>query len=147
MKPTDSAFWRRKALTELSLEEWESLCDGCGKCCLHKLEDVDTREVYYTNVRCRLLDPATCRCADYANRSARVADCITITPELLTDPYWLPRTCGYRLLAEGRDLPVWHPLVSGDPHSVARAGQHVCGRTISEDSAGDLEDHLIGWIS
>jgi uncharacterized cysteine cluster protein YcgN (CxxCxxCC family) len=146
MKAADPPFWRRKALRDMTLEEWESLCDGCGKCCLYKLEDADTGEVYYTDVRCRLLDDRTGRCGDYVNRAARVADCITITPELLADPYWLPTSCAYRRLAEGRDLPDWHPLLTGDPRTVVRAGHCVCGRTVSEDQVDDLEEHIIQWI-
>jgi uncharacterized cysteine cluster protein YcgN (CxxCxxCC family) len=140
------AFWRHKALHELTAQEWEALCDGCAKCCLYKLEDIDTREVYYTDVHCRLLDPETGRCSDYLNRSQRVSDCVTITLEVLRDPYWLPGTCAYRRLAEGRDLPEWHPLRSGDPHSVVRAGHCVCGRTVGEQDAGDLEEHLVDWV-
>ena len=139
-------FWKQKNLTEMTPAEWESLCDGCAKCCLYRLEDEDTRAVYYTNVHCRLLNTDTARCTDYANRSTRVSDCITITPKVLEDPYWLPKTCAYRLLAEGRDLPDWHPLISGDPQSVVRAGQRVCGRTVCEDDADALENHLIDWI-
>lgn len=139
-------FWKRKTLSEMDPDEWESLCDGCAKCCLYRLEDEDTREVYFTNVHCRLLDAETGRCTDYPNRSRRVPDCVTITPAVLEDPYWLPRTCAYRLLAEGRDLPSWHPLITGDPYSVVRAGQRVCGRTICEDEADALENHLVDWI-
>jgi uncharacterized cysteine cluster protein YcgN (CxxCxxCC family) len=139
-------FWKLKALDQLSHEEWESLCDGCAKCCLYRLEDADTRDVYTTNVHCRLLDTETGHCTDYVNRSTRVPDCVTITPKVLEDPYWLPSTCAYRLLAEGRDLPEWHPLVSGDPDSVWRAGQKICGRTICEDDADDLESHLVDWF-
>lgn len=139
-------FWREKNLDEMSREEWESLCDGCAKCCLYRLEDADTREIHFTNVHCRLLDTGSGRCTDYANRSRRVPDCVTITPAVLKDPYWLPKTCAYRLLAEGRDLPAWHPLVSGDPDSVRRAGQRICGRTVCEDEADELENHLVDWI-
>lgn len=139
-------FWREKNLDEMSREEWESLCDGCAKCCLYRLEDADTREIHFTNVHCRLLDTGSGRCTDYANRSRRVPDCVTITPAVLQDPYWLPKTCAYRLLAEGRDLPAWHPLVSGDPDSVRRAGQRICGRTVCEDEADELENHLVDWI-
>ena len=139
-------FWRRKTLEEMDRREWESLCDGCAKCCLYRLEDADTREVYFTNVHCRLLDTVSGRCTDYPNRSARVSDCVTITPAVLQDPYWLPATCAYRLLAEGQDLPGWHPLLSGNPDSVAEAGQRVCNRTICEDDADELENHLVDWI-
>lgn len=146
MSTTAIPFWKRKALDEMTGEEWESLCDGCAKCCLYRLEDEDTRQIYYTNVHCRLLDLDTARCTDYPNRSLRVPDCVTITPEVLRDPYWLPTSCAYRRLAEGRDLPAWHPLVSGDPASVERAGQRICGRAICEDEADSLENHLVDWI-
>ena len=139
-------FWKRKTFGEMDPQEWESLCDGCAKCCLYRLEDEDTREVYFTNVHCRLLDTTSGRCTDYPNRSTRVSDCVTITPAVLQDPYWLPATCAYRLLAEGQDLPAWHPLLSGDPDSVDRAGQRVCNRTICEDDADELENHLVDWI-
>ena len=146
MDDRDLPFWRRKKLTQMSAEEWESLCDGCTKCCLYRLEDEETRVVYFTNVHCRMLDTETGRCQDYSNRSARVPDCVTITPVVLKDPYWLPSTCAYRRLAEGRPLPAWHPLITGDRRSVAAAGQRVCGRTICEDQAGPLEEHLVDWI-
>ena len=139
-------FWRRKSLEQMNRQEWESLCDGCAKCCLYRLEDQDTREVYFTNVHCRLLDTASGRCTDYPNRSTRVSDCVTITPAVLRDPYWLPGSCAYRLLAEGGELPGWHPLISGDPGSVARAGHRVCHRTVCEDEADALENHLVDWI-
>jgi Uncharacterized conserved protein len=146
MAISDPSFWRHKSLAEMTHEEWEALCDGCAKCCLHRLEDVDTREIHFTNVHCRLLDTDTCRCSDYVNRSTRVDDCVTITLEELEDPYWLPATCAYRLLAEGRPLPEWHPLVSGDPETVFTSGNSIGGRTICEDKADDLEHHLIDWI-
>ena len=146
MNDQDLPFWQRKKLTQMSTEEWESLCDGCTKCCLYRLEDEETRAVYFTNVHCRMLDTETGRCLDYANRSVRVPDCVTITPSVLKDPYWLPSTCAYRRVAEGRPLPAWHPLITGDRRSVASAGQRVCGRTICEDQAGPLEEHLVDWI-
>ena len=146
MENRDRAFWKHKGLTQMSAEEWESLCDGCTKCCLYRLEDEDTRVVFYTNVRCRMLDAESGRCKDYAQRSVRVPDCVTITPAVLEDPYWLPATCAYRRLAEGRALPQWHPLITGDPLSVVTAGQRVCDRTICEDHAGSLEEHLVDWI-
>lgn len=146
MADLDPEFWKNKPLDKLSPSEWEALCDGCAKCCLYKLEDADTAEIYYTNVRCRLLDPDTGRCLDYRNRAALVSDCVTITPEVLKNPYWLPATCAYRRLAEGRDLPPWHPLITGDPDSVRRARHSVCGRTIHEDEADALENHLVTWI-
>ncbi|MGQ3029553.1 MAG: YcgN family cysteine cluster protein, partial [Ferrovibrionaceae bacterium] len=111
---TDQPFWRAKTLDQLSRDEWESLCDGCGKCCLHKLEDMDTGRVHYTNVACRLLDLGTCRCGNYPKRQALVPDCISLDPTLVDALKWMPSTCGYRLVAERKDLPWWHPLVSGD---------------------------------
>jgi uncharacterized cysteine cluster protein YcgN (CxxCxxCC family) len=138
-------FWRSKTLAQMSRAEWESLCDGCGRCCLHKLRDEDTGELGWTNVACRLLDTATCRCSDYANRKARVPDCVKLTPKRLAGIDWLPPTCAYRLLAEGRDLPWWHPLVSGDPRTVVEAGVSVGGKVVRERDAGSLEDHITAW--
>ena len=143
---TDKPFWQTKSLHEMTHQEWESLCDGCAKCCLHKLEDEDTREVIFTNVVCDLLDPGSCRCTDYNNRSTLVPTCVTLRPDDLEDPYWLPTTCAYRLLSEGADLPWWHPLVSGDPETVAASGNSVRGRTVPESEADDFEFHLIDWI-
>jgi uncharacterized cysteine cluster protein YcgN (CxxCxxCC family) len=146
MKKLPHQFWKHKSLTELSPAEWEALCDGCAKCCLHRFEDQETREIQFTNVCCRYLDQATCRCTDYPNRSVNVPDCVSVTPEILKDPYWLPETCSYRLLAEGRDLPEWHPLVSGDPQTVILSGNSVGGRVISELEADNLEYHMIDWV-
>lgn len=145
--PGEAPFWRRKRLSEMTAREWESLCDGCGRCCLNKLEDWDTGEIHWTVVACRLLDAGTCRCTDYANRRERVPDCLKLTPEGLGNLGWLPPTCGYRLVAEGRDLRWWHPLVSGDPETVHRAGISVRGRTISEEGLEpeDYEDFLSDW--
>ncbi|MGD2118066.1 MAG: YcgN family cysteine cluster protein [Chromatiales bacterium] len=139
-------FWLSTPLEQLSREQWESLCDHCGKCCLHKLEDTDTRQIHFTNVCCRLLDHKSCECTQYTQRSTLVPDCVTLTPADLADPYWLPSTCAYRLLAEHKDLPDWHPLVSGDSNSVKRAGHSICGRVVSETEADDLEQHLISWV-
>jgi uncharacterized cysteine cluster protein YcgN (CxxCxxCC family) len=127
-------------------EQWESLCDGCGKCCLEKLEDEDTRRIHYTNVACRLLDHATCRCKDYRHRTELVHNCVALTPAAVGDPYWLPATCAYRLVRERKPLPDWHPLISGEPDSVARAGHSVAGRVIAEEDAGPLIHHLIHWV-
>ncbi len=146
MQQTNTPFWKTKSLTQMTPEEWESLCDGCAKCCLHRFEDMETREIHFTNVCCRYLDQASCRCNDYPNRSINVPDCVTVTPEILEDPYWLPTTCAYRLLAEGKSLPNWHPLVSGDSFSVTAGGHSVGGRVISELQADDLEHHIIDWI-
>jgi uncharacterized cysteine cluster protein YcgN (CxxCxxCC family) len=142
----EAAFWKQRPLAELDRAEWESLCDGCAKCCLYRLEDADSGEIHFTNVHCRLLDVDAARCTDYANRSVRVPDCITLTPAVLEDPSWLPATCAYRLVAEGKDLPAWHPLVSGRADSVREAGHQVSGRAICEDDADALELHLVDWI-
>jgi len=136
-------FWREKSMRQMTRAEWESLCDGCGKCCVHKLEDADTGELLPTNVACRLLDRRTGRCKDYRNRRAHVPECVRLTPEKVLDLDWLPKTCAYLLLAQGRDLPDWHPLVTGDPESVHAAGVSVRGWTVSEDDVGDLEDFVI----
>ncbi|WP_334175009.1 YcgN family cysteine cluster protein [Pseudoxanthobacter sp.] len=140
-------FWRTKTLDEMNEAEWESLCDGCGRCCLNKLEDWDTGAIAWTNVACTLLDTASCRCRDYPGRSAIVPDCIRLTPQEVETLPWLPPTCGYRLVADGEDLPWWHPLVSGDPQTVHEAGISVRGRAISEDGMApeQLEDHLVLW--
>lgn len=129
----------------MSKDEWESLCDGCGKCCLHKLRDNDTDEVYFTNVACRLLDLETCQCSDYAGRFRKIPDCVSLSPALLDDIDWLPPSCSYRLVKEGYDLPDWHPLRSGSAKTVHKAGVSARGRIISEREAGMLEDHLADW--
>jgi uncharacterized cysteine cluster protein YcgN (CxxCxxCC family) len=138
-------FWRTKSLGEMTRAEWESLCDGCGRCCLHKLRDEETGELGWTNVACRLLDLGTARCSDYANRKSRVPDCVKLTAKKLANIDWLPPTCAYRLIAEGQDLPWWHPLVSGTPATVVEAGVSVIGKAIRERDAGALEDHLVAW--
>jgi uncharacterized cysteine cluster protein YcgN (CxxCxxCC family) len=138
-------FWREKTLEEMSTAEWESLCDGCGRCCLHKLRDEDTDELAFTNVACRLLDTGTACCADYKNRKRRVPDCVQLTPELLETIDWLPPSCAYRLVHEGKDLPLWHPLRSGRAESVQEAGASVAGRCVSEREAGPLENHVADW--
>ena len=143
----DPPFWRRKTLTEMNREEWESLCDGCAKCCLVKLEYEDTGEVDNTDIACRLLDTRSCRCSDYANRQTKVPDCLSLTPRRVRRLRWLPATCAYRLVAEGRDLYWWHPLVSGDPESVHQAGMSVRGRVVSEDRAGAPENHIVDWVA
>ena len=132
-----------KPLTALTRADWEQLCDGCGKCCLHKMQDELTGEVYPTNVACRLLDRQSCRCSNYRGRRAYVPDCIRLTAANVERFAWLPTTCAYRLRAEGEPLPEWHPLITGDPESVHRAGVSARGWTISEDDAGDLEHHLV----
>lgn len=129
----------------MSPEEWESLCDGCGKCCLHKLEDEEDGRYFFTNVACRLLDLGSCHCKDYENRRRHVPDCVRLTPDAVGNLGWLPSTCAYRLLAEDKPLPWWHPLVSGDPATVHQAGISVRGRAIPENRAGPLNHHLVTW--
>ncbi|MES2445047.1 MAG: YcgN family cysteine cluster protein [Pseudomonadota bacterium] len=136
-------FWEDTPLARLDRAQWEALCDGCGKCCLHKLEDEQTGELYATNVACRLLDGTTARCKDYRNRRAYVSECVRLTPGNVEAITWLPTTCAYRLRAAGEPLPGWHYLVCGDPEAVHRAGESVRGWTVSEDDAGDLEHHLV----
>jgi len=136
-------FWKTTPLEEMSAAQWESLCDGCGKCCLAKLEDEDTGEIYFPTVACRLFDAATCRCADYAHRSERVEDCLRLTPENVRPIRWLPSTCAYRLVAEGKDLEWWHPLVSGSRETVHRARISMRGRvTANEDEMSEPEDYF-----
>jgi uncharacterized protein len=139
-------FWESTPLADMTAQQWESLCDGCGKCCLNKYEDEDTGAMHYTNVACRLLDGHACRCTDYVHRAKLVADCITLTPEHLQEPAWLPETCAYRRLAEGRPLPRWHYLVSGDPEAVHRARASVRGRVVCETEVEDPLMHLVDWV-
>ena len=140
-------FWKAKKMTELSQEEWESLCDGCGKCCCIRLEDEDTADIYITDVVCKLFDANICQCTDYANRSKLVPDCVTLTPDNVHQLHWMPQTCAYRLVAAGQDLPDHHHLVSGDRNSIHEAGmsvQHavVCETAVDED---DLPRRLVIW--
>lgn len=136
-------FWKEKRLQDMTLQEWESLCDGCGLCCLHKLEDEDTAEVSYTNVACRLLELKSCRCKNYPKRKKLVPDCVVLKVEHISEFKWLPPTCAYRLISENKDLFDWHPLVSGTELSVHDANISVKNKVISERDAGDLEDHIV----
>lgn len=139
-------FWRRKSLTEMSKKEWESLCDGCGKCCLNKIEYQDTGEMVYTRVACRLFDPNTCRCSNYVGRKKEVRDCLTLTPAKLKTIDWLPTTCAYRLVGEGKDLPDWHHLKTQDKNTIHRQGQSLKDfRVILESERIELEDHVVDW--
>jgi hypothetical protein len=131
-RSVSAPFWKSKSLKEMNEQEWESLCDGCGKCCLIGLEDEDTGEIFLTDVACKMLDAKTCRCRDYANRKTHVPDCVKLTPEVVSDVKWLPWTCAYRLIEEGKDLFPWHPLISGDPESVHRANVSVRDKVTSE---------------
>jgi uncharacterized cysteine cluster protein YcgN (CxxCxxCC family) len=148
MANNDAPFWQTKSLEQMTKSEWESLCDGCARCCLNKLEEEETLRIYFTDVACKLLDGAACRCKDYKNRSAKVEDCVILTPETVRDTAWLPPTCAYRLLAEDKDLMWWHPLVSGDPETVHTAGVSLRGRKIASEvdvPDKDLEDHIVSW--
>ena len=130
-------FWKRKSLREMTADEWEALCDGCALCCLQKLEDEDTGEVYFTDIACRLLDVDTCRCRDYAARAKLVPTCLVLSVDEPEAFHWLPATCAYRLLAEGHELPGWHPLITGDPDSVHEAGISAMGKARSESDTAE----------
>lgn len=148
-KPLAKDYWRRKTLPEMSSAEWEALCDGCGKCCLLKLEDEETEQVHYTCVACRLFDPDTCRCGSYELRRQLVPQCVVLSPENIHEiAAWMPATCAYRLLAEGQDLPWWHPLVTGDPASTRKEGMSVKDMTVPEYEVAedDIEDYVIRGI-
>ncbi|MFC0283034.1 YcgN family cysteine cluster protein [Camelimonas abortus] len=141
-------FWRTVSLDDMTEAQWESLCDGCGRCCLIKLEDEDTGRIYHTDVGCRLLDPDTCRCRNYPERRKHVPDCIRLTPDVVRTLSWLPPTCAYRLVREGRDLPWWHPLVSGTPDTVVAAGVSVRGRLSAleqELEPEELMERIVQW--
>jgi uncharacterized cysteine cluster protein YcgN (CxxCxxCC family) len=150
--PTDEAltshFWELKTLTEMTAEEWEALCDGCGQCCLVKLEDEDTGDIAVTTLSCHLLDVQSCRCSDYQQRQSQVPDCIKLTPADVAQIRWLPATCAYRLIAQGDPLPWWHPLVSGDPETVHIAGMSVKNFAKSEKTVpvSSFPDHIASWL-
>ena len=140
-------FWKTTPLYKMDQAQWESLCDGCGKCCLLKLEDEDTGEIAYTRLHCRLLDDQTCRCKDYQNRKKIVEDCVILTPAGVEEIKWMPRTCAYRLVHEGQDLPDWHHLKCGDRTRVHTLGHSIKGRTVSEDTVfdEDPQDWIVDW--
>ncbi|MEA3326566.1 MAG: YcgN family cysteine cluster protein [Chloroflexota bacterium] len=142
------AFWQVKSLSKMTYEEWEMLCDGCAKCCLHKIEDQDGGKVYFTNIACRLLDCQTCRCQDYDQRTKLIPDCVSLTPARIYELQWLPESCAYRRLAEGRGLAWWHPLVSGDLDTVRQANISVCDRVIPESliDLSELEEYIVDWF-
>jgi uncharacterized cysteine cluster protein YcgN (CxxCxxCC family) len=145
---TQPRFWEEKTLSEMSQDEWEQLCDGCGKCCLHKLIDDETDELYFTDLACQLLDLESCQCSDYSNRMTRVTECQTFTADNVKDMYWLPGSCAYRTLAEGRKLEKWHPLVTGDNNSVHRFKRSVKGKCVSETDIplDDWQTHIVKWV-
>ena len=138
-------FWQTKTLKQMSKQEWESLCDGCARCCLHKLEDEDTDEVYYTDIHCRYLDKGDCSCTVYETRNVKVPECIWLTPEQAESFHWLPDTCAYRLIAEGKSLYDWHPLVSGDPNTVHTSEISLQGKGVPDDKVPEEEwqSHII----
>lgn len=140
-------FWKTKQLRDLNSSEWESLCDGCGKCCVLKLEDIDTEEIYYTDVGCKLLDCETCRCLNYADRKKLVPDCVVLTADGLDALHWMPKSCAYRLVNEGLDLPDWHPLITGIANSTRLSGNSVSGQIVTETSVAeaDMPDHIREW--
>ena len=141
------SFWKIKKLADMTAEEWESLCDGCGKCCLHKLEDEDTGKIVFTNVTCKLINLKTCRCTRYNERTQLVAECLDLKQYDFAQYNWLPSTCAYRLLNDGKELPAWHPLLSGSTASVKKAGVSISSYAIKVSVAMDLEDHIIEWLN
>jgi len=140
-------FWETKNLIDMNENEWESLCDKCGKCCVIKLEDFDTQEVHYTNVSCKLLCEKSASCKDYENRKSIVPDCIILSPDNLKDLKWMPETCAYKLLNEGKNLPYWHPLLSGNDKDIVNSGNSVKNRVTNENKIKikDLPDYIFNW--
>lgn len=144
----EKPFWETKRLEEMSSAEWESLCDGCAKCCLIKLEDEDTGDIAMTRLHCKLLDAETCRCSDYTNRKTHVPDCVILTPKDVSELRWMPKSCSYRLINEGKPLPDWHHLRSGDTERIHEVGASIMGRTLSEETLFDPDDadQIAEWI-
>ena len=142
----EKSFWEVKSLAEMNQQEWESLCDGCGKCCLIKLEEADTKELFYTDVACLLLDANTCRCKDYAKRKQLVEDCLQLKADDVEDFKWLPETCAYRLVYEGKQLPKWHHLISGDKNTVHEEKMSVQNRVVSETNVLEIAEHIVYWV-
>lgn len=145
---TDKRFWETKRLDRMNKEEWESLCDGCGKCCLLKLEDEESGELRYTRVVCRYLDQQKCRCTVYKDRQRYVPACVVLKPDNLEGLHFMPSTCAYRLLFEGKPLPLWHPLLAGDRSAMIRSGNCVTGKVISDEFVHEdgLEEHIVHWV-
>ena len=144
----DQPFWKTKKLTEMTPKEWESLCDGCAKCCLVKLEDEETKELFFTNLHCKLLDGSTCQCSDYPNRKKYVPICVKLTPEIVATVDWLPDSCAYRLVHEGKDLYPWHHLICGDREEIHRQGWSTQNKTVTEEGVDDEDatDYVIDWF-
>ena len=140
------SFWEEKKLSQMSTSEWESLCDNCGKCCLHKLEDEDSGTIYYTSVVCDLIDLNSCHCTRYAERCTLVPDCLDLKQHAFTEYNWLPATCAYKLLANGQPLPEWQPLISGTHKSVKEAGVSISSYAMKESGIDDLEEHIMQWL-
>ncbi|WP_394202013.1 YcgN family cysteine cluster protein [Shewanella waksmanii] len=139
------AFWKQKSLEQLTTVEWEQLCDGCGKCCLNKLIDDETEELYYTNAACKLLDSDSCGCVHYIQRFDFVPTCTKVTIDNIAELTWLPESCAYRRLYMGRDLPSWHPLIVGDKQQMHAKGMSVKGKVVNETKVRDIEDHIVLW--
>lgn len=139
-------FWESKKLAQMTTDEWESVCDGCGKCCLHKLEDEDTGNIFFTSVVCNLIDLNTCRCTRYTERTTLVPTCLDLKQHDFAKYNWLPATCAYRLLADGKPLPTWHPLVCGNRQSVKKAGVAISSYAMKEEDIDNIEDHIIQWL-
>ena len=141
-------FWQTKSLDQMSTDEWESLCDGCGKCCLLKLEDEDSGDIYFTDICCVQFDSDSCRCSDYENRATLVSDCLQLSADNIDQINSLPKTCAYRLLQQGEELPEWHPLIAGNSHRIHQSGNSVMGRVLSEQHVhpNEVEERIIHWV-